>query len=344
VSSEPAHRANFIGVSHNESRRGLWPTDDESREAPWDSEAVVKTWTGRGGTGDTQPSGRAARRGPDVQIRTADDSHELRSIEELLAGIWAAPSDRPLLSAEVLTAFVQTGNYVAGAWVEGQLVGASVGFFGYEGKHQVLHSHVTGVLPALQGAGLGFALKQHQRRWALERSIYSITWTFDPLVRRNAWFNLMKLGGEVAAYHPNFYGAMIDGINGQDETDRCVVRWSLERQTAARNLAAPSGPRRDRDDSSVIALSEGAGGRPDVANDPGALAAARRVSCWIPSDVLAMRELDPPLHRAWRLALRSSMGVAIQSGLVATGITKDGWYTLERRDELEDSAEPGAPR
>jgi predicted GNAT superfamily acetyltransferase len=276
-----------------------------------------------------------------LQIRLAGRTGELRAIEELLAAIWAAPKGRPPVSADVLTAFVQTGNYVACASVDGELVGASVGFFGYEDRHQVLHSHITGVEPALQGAGVGFALKQHQRDWARERCIDEITWTFDPLLRRNAWFNLMKLGGEVAAYHPNFYGDMIDRINGTDESDRCLIRWRLDGAHPAADMSSAGGREPDADGSSVIALSEGGAGRPAVDDDPRALAEARRVLCWIPPDVVSMRETDPPLARAWRLALRSSMGAAIRSGLVATGITRDGWYVLERLEEQDACSRSG---
>jgi predicted GNAT superfamily acetyltransferase len=78
-----------------------------------------------------------------------------------------------------------------------------------------------------------------------------------------------------------------------------------------------------------------------VDDDPAALAEARRVLCWIPYDVVSMREIDPPLARAWRLALRSSMGAAIESGLVATGITRDGWYVLERPEESDTHSRSG---
>ena len=51
--------------------------------------------------------------------------------------------------------------------------------------------------------------------WALERGLSEVTWTFDPLVRRNAWFNIEVLGGHITEYVPNFYGTMSDSINAQ---------------------------------------------------------------------------------------------------------------------------------
>src|SRR3712207_7442617 len=65
-----------------------------------------------------------------------------------------------------------------------------------------------------------FRSKLHQRAWAIARGVHEVAWTFDPLVARNAWFNLTKLGARATEYLPNFYGPMDDGINGADESDR----------------------------------------------------------------------------------------------------------------------------
>ena len=69
-----------------------------------------------------------------------------------------------------------------------------------------MHSHITGVLPEYQSHGLGRLLKQHQREWAFARDVGHITWTFDPLVARNAHFNLRVLGTRVTEYLVNHYG------------------------------------------------------------------------------------------------------------------------------------------
>src|SRR5262249_19079167 len=86
-------------------------------------------------------------------------------------------------------------------------------------------SHITGVDRTGQSAGVGYALKQHQRAWALARGIPAVRWTYDPLVRRNAYFNLHKLGAAAREYLPDFYGAMDDGTNTGDTTDRLYVSW-----------------------------------------------------------------------------------------------------------------------
>ena len=51
--------------------------------------------------------------------------------------------------------------------------------------------------PEARGTGIGRAIKLHQREWAAANGIATIVWTFDPLVRRNAWFNIAVLGADV---------------------------------------------------------------------------------------------------------------------------------------------------
>ena len=72
-----------------------------------------------------------------------------------------------------------------GAFAGTRMVGASAGFFSAP-PDPALHSHITGVAPGGQHRGIGFALKLHQRAWALARAVPVIVWTFDPLVARNA--------------------------------------------------------------------------------------------------------------------------------------------------------------
>ena len=129
------------------------------------------------------------------------------------------------MTVELLRAFAKAGNYVGGAFEGGRLVGACVGFFHAPPGRPA--RHVAGVAPGLNGRHVGFALKLHQRAWALLRGVSEIAWTFDPLVSRNAYFNLVKLGARPAEYLPNFYGTMLDSINGDDDSDRLLVRWRL---------------------------------------------------------------------------------------------------------------------
>jgi predicted GNAT superfamily acetyltransferase len=258
-----------------------------------------------------------------TELKELDD---LRALERLFAEVWERPGAAPILS-DVLMALVHSGNYVVGAHEDGHLVGGLVGWLGGSPPdHLLLHSHILGVVA--EGRGLGFDLKQHQRTWCLDRGVKLMEWTFDPLVRRNAYFNFNKLGAEANEYLVNFYGQMTDGINAGEESDRLLVRWRLDSRQAQDAAAGhPHDPsaedlQRWKIDS---LLSLGPDGQPV----PGS-SKARLVVCQTPEDIVALRRSDPQLARAWRMAMRNAFASAFEAGYAVTGVTRTGWYVLER--------------
>jgi predicted GNAT superfamily acetyltransferase len=228
------------------------------------------------------------------------------------------------ISPATLRALEHTGNYVAGAFLQERLIGASVGFFAVD---RSLHSHITAIAAEHQDLGIGYAIKQHQRAWALDRGIGTITWTFDPLVRRNAYFNLHKLGACLTEYLPDFYGAMTDDINAGDLSDRLSVRWLL---TSPRAVAAAGG-RAERVDLSQlhaagrhVRLDRLDGERPEPRQpaEPPWLVA-------VPEDIERLRRTEASLARAWRLGVREALLEGLAQGLHITAMSRDGWYVME---------------
>jgi predicted GNAT superfamily acetyltransferase len=256
-----------------------------------------------------------------VTVRTLDSLEDLSRVDALFGAIWGSAGQQVAMPVNLLRALTHSGSYVAGAWQAHQLVGAAVAFLGEREGETELHSHVAGVSRGLQGGGIGFALKLHQRAWAAARGIRRVEWTYDPLVRRNGWFNLVKLGARAVAYYPNFYGIMEDELNGSDETDRGLISWDVLSETAVAR----------EDHRAVRLLSIGADGSPVVDADGPALP-HDSLLCQVPDDIVVMRRLQPGLAAEWRLALRGTMGRVMQAGYVATGMTSDGSYLLERSD------------
>ncbi|MCM3658737.1 hypothetical protein M3147_15885 [Agromyces mediolanus] len=123
----------------------------------------------------------------------------------------------------------------------GEVLGATLGFLGWAGGVH-LHSHMNAVAPAARGRGIGAALKLRQRELCLAHGVDEIRWTFDPLIRRNARMNLVRLGAEVAGYLPEFYGVLGDEISGSDRSDRFEVRWRLDSPRVHRALAGEPAP------------------------------------------------------------------------------------------------------
>jgi predicted GNAT superfamily acetyltransferase len=266
-----------------------------------------------------------------AEIRELTELREFDELGRLLADIWGPPAEPPL-NSDLLRAMAHSGCYIAGAFAGGRMVGGLVGWLGGRPPDGVLmHSHILGVLPGDQARGLGFELKQHQRRWCLERGVRVMEWTTDPLVRRNAYFNLAKLGAEAPEYLVNFYGEMRDGINAGDESDRLLIRWRLDSQRA---LAAAAGELAELDveklrswDTPALVVV-GDGGEP-VETD----AEARVLICQVPDDIVAIRRNDAAMARRWRLAVRRALAGALGRGYVIAGATRSGWYVLESRTQ-----------
>jgi predicted GNAT superfamily acetyltransferase len=256
--------------------------------------------------------------GPLIEVRELHEVPELEGVNALFDGIWHFGSGDPPITLELMRALAHAGGYVAGAFEGERMVGASVGFLAAGGA---LHSHVTG---ATAGHGIGFLLKQHQRRWALERGLERITWTYDPLVRRNAHFNLAKLGARPVEYLPAFYGVMEDAINQGDESDRLLASWPLtaphvEALARREPYVAPVPA------DAVVALAD-EGGRPVPGPDD-----AATVLVAVPSDIEGLRRADPGAGKAWRHAVREVLGGLMAQGREVTGFCGKSYYVLERQ-------------
>lgn len=252
-----------------------------------------------------------------VVVRMLDTPGEMAAAAALLADVWGMEAKHSRLDPSMLVAMVHSGSYVAGAFIDGSLVAASVGFF-HPPLARAMHSHITGVLRAHSGHGIGAALKFHQRAWCLERSVVTMTWTFDPLVARNAYFNLRKLGGRAVEYLPDFYGPMLDELNLGQPSDRMLLEWDLasplvrpapaERPTVALLIRGPQGPILGRP------LEDG----------------VDTVRIDLPDDIEAMRTTDAATARAWRDALRSVTTGLLADGWQLTDFDRRGFYRAER--------------
>jgi predicted GNAT superfamily acetyltransferase len=236
------------------------------------------------------------------------------------------PADLPMTS-DLLRALNLAGSYIAGAFDGSGLIGACVGFFGAPTSN-CLHSHITGVSVAGRGRSVGFALKLHQRAWSMLRGISTVAWTFDPLIRRNAYLNLAKLAASGDEYFTNFYGDMHDELNGSDESDRLLVNWHLGSPTVA---AACSGSPLAADAEAEHARGAGIALRPDEDGGPMLNASdAKTLLVAVPADIEAIRLRDANRARAWRVAVRETLGALLQEGGRVSGFDRAGWYVVRR--------------
>ena len=147
----------------------------------------------------------------------------------------------------------------------------------------------------LERRSLGFALKQFQRAWALDLGIQTIQWTADPLVRGNAFFNLVKLGAAVVAYHDDFYGPLRDPVErrGGERPGGRSVGPHL-RPFGSRGSGRP-GLEPSLGDGEVM-VRAGSEGEPAV--DSGGGNNGETLLAWIPEDIVRIREESPANARS----------------------------------------------
>lgn len=260
-----------------------------------------------------------------IVVDELSDVEDHLAVASLLDRIWSS-ARRSQMPPEIIRAISHGGGYVGGARLDGRLVGALVGFLSRSGGGLALHSQILGIDAHLRDRGVGLALKLHQRAWALAAGLDTITWTFDPLMSRNAYFNLTRLGAAALEYHVNFYGEMNDAINAGDESDRLLVAWRLDHP---RVMAALEGPPRDLD---VDALRKaGAAVVVEPAPDGSPLLSPTRADillCGLPPDIAEIRRRRPAVARAWRSAVREALGRALHEGLRVRGFARSGWYVV----------------
>ena len=260
-----------------------------------------------------------------VRIEAVADPALLHAAAQLFADVWSTEAGQDPLPADVLRQLVHADGAVHLAYSGDAVVGASAAMHCSPTSGSV-YSLIAGARSS--DRGVGFALKHAQRAWALGQGVTSMVWTYDPLASRNARFNLVKLGAVALDYTVDFYGPMEDAVNRGDETDRLTVVWALAGQRAA---AAAGGRPTDLPGPDPASSTEPA----EVAPDGGPLTAqdAGGLWCRVPTDIVAVRRKDPALAARWRSAVREVFLAAFAQGLAATGMTRDGWYLLERADQ-----------
>ena len=201
------------------------------------------------------------------------------------------------ITPNLLQAMIHSGAYLSGAFVDGECVGAAFAFTATTGGLH-LHSHMTAVLDSFRDKGIGYALKVDQYKWAKQNNYKEITWTFDPLVARNAKLNVLKLGVDISAYYPNFYGDMPDELNAGDESDRVMASLKVigNAPTPRTSISTP--------DKSAILIA-------------------------IPDDIVAIRGKDLAENLRWRRSVRDEFVSALARGGKVIGFSVNNEYVVQ---------------
>jgi predicted GNAT superfamily acetyltransferase len=232
----------------------------------------------------------------ELGIHHLESLSEQNLAREIFDKTWAMNSGTEI-TPNLLQAMVHSGAYLSGAFIDGKCVGAAFAFPATTGGLH-LHSHMTAVLPEARDKGVGYALKIDQWSWAKKNNYFHLSWTFDPLVRRNAKLNIIKLGVDISAYFPNFYGDMPDALNAGDESDRLMVSWRTDIDAPkAKELITNPNP-----DSILIE---------------------------IPEDIVAIRSMNQNESMKWRRQVREQFMAAFEKNGKVIGFSTNSEYVVQ---------------
>jgi predicted GNAT superfamily acetyltransferase len=261
-----------------------------------------------------------------IAIRVLDAIEDFEQVTDVEIAVWDV-HPRDAVPPHFLRATETAGGVTLGAFDGARMVGMAMAFPAYREGKAFLWSHMTGVLPDQQRQDIGFQLKQAQRVWALEHGIDQIRWTFDPMLRGNANFNLHRLRAVAYRYYVNFYGDMMDGLNKGLPTDRLEACWNLLDPRVVATTGGETAPEspavflRDH-----LLLSVGPDQQP-IAHAP---AAGSPLLVEIPH---AARALPQPAQLTWRAAIREAIAPHLAEGWYAHAFhhtAHHAWYELLR--------------
>ena len=167
-----------------------------------------------------------------IEIREVVTLEEFRICSDLQKEVFALPE----IEVSPVRHFVITknsGGFTLAAFAEGKIIGFGLSMAGMRGTERFFYSHLTAVVKGFQNSGIGAKLKWAQRDFALARDVKYIKWTFQPVLPRNAFFNLNRLGAVIEQYSPKFYGTDYPNLRGEVErlgldSDRLIAEWHLD--------------------------------------------------------------------------------------------------------------------
>jgi len=247
---------------------------------------------------------------PVIVLRDIESFDEMRAVEELQKEVWEF-ADLDVVPRTVFVATREVGAVLVGAYDGPALVGFVYGFPGYENGQAVHHSHMLAVKPEYRSSNLGYKLKLAQRDRVLAQKINQITWTFDPLQSRNAYFNFAKLGVIAESYRVDFYGAATSSFLHQAGTDRLWVSWLIDSERVRERLKDER-KLSNLPDGTRPLVEVGADLTPKITESPDLHGGYLIIE--IPADINAVQVGKPGLAVEWRKATRWAFSQAMTQG------------------------------
>lgn len=163
-----------------------------------------------------------------ITVRSLHSRVERDAAVELYRATFGLSATDPAMTPKLIAALQHNGGSAVGAFgADGELVGFAYGFLGADpanGAGLPYHYSQAAVVAAgQQGKGIGRRLKLAQAEIARATGVPTMRWAYDPMLARNAHFNLDVLGARGRWFHRDYY----DQDDAAGRTDRVVVEWKL---------------------------------------------------------------------------------------------------------------------
>ena len=268
----------------------------------------------------------------DPVIKLLESPEDMSLVEDLQRAVWHG-SETDVVPAHIFITAIHNGGLVIGAFLGEELVGFVFGFPGLDftpdGPRPKHCSHMMGIKPGQRDSGVGFALKRAQWQMVRRQGIDHITWTYDPLLSRNAYLNIAKLGAVCNTYRRSEYGDMRDGLNAGLPSDRFQVDWWVNTRRVERRLSKRARRPLRLEDFSKAELQPLYTPQVNASNllqppEHFAPLEGRLLLTEIPSDFGALKEGDFALARDWRFFSREVFETAFARGYIVTDFVHEG--------------------
>ena len=233
----------------------------------------------------------------------------------------------------ILRVSQKIGGVTAGAFDgNGRMIGFVFGMTGIRDGQPAHWSDMLAVREEARGRHIGDRLKHYQRERCISLGVQTMLWTADPLVARNAHFNINRLGARPVEYVENIYGANTGStLHGELPTDRFVYAWAL---SAPYTPAPGCDAERPGDHALPLVNPVAEDGAPaPVAPDAGAGSPSVRIQ--VPHDLVAVQQAGGDGAMRWRLSVRAAFTAHFARGLRVVRFVRshDGafpYYVLEQ--------------
>jgi len=243
----------------------------------------------------------------EVEIRPLASVRDFRACVDLQNAVWG-PAFSDCVPASLLQAAMHVGGIALGASTsDGTLAGFVFGLTGLQDGEPAHWSHMLAVRRDARDLGVGRTLKEAQRAELARLGIRKMSWTFDPLVARNAHLNFNRLGARVVDYVPNMYGAAMSPLHGTLETDRLVVSCDTSRQGS-----------RSRDSPEALC-----GPLARTLRDSGSDGLPHWIRIEIPTDLQFVMADSPATAAEWRTSVREQFQWAFAHAYEVASVIRD---------------------